>query len=375
MNFLKYELGTCQGGEIIEIALTSGANVRLMTSSEFSNYRNGRRHQFIGGLAKRSPVRLQIPHSGMWYVVVDMQGLRGSTRASVRKVPGMLPEIREAPLSSVPSLVHEPAPAVEPGVETYDVFISHASEDKETVVRALARALIAEGLKVWYDEFALRIGDSLRQKIDKGLARSRVGLVVLSPAFVCKGWTNYELDGIVTRAVSAQQEYDVRHPLKLLIIALVIVFGSPSAGEQTPARTRGGPALDLRCLSAEHSSCGCSLKIVGLACQASHSTGWMAHFASELHQGAPLRLNLGGRDISLRSRRSVTNSFRYGEGDSWIEEYEGENMKAVIRYRPAKSTCHAAKEDGCEYFDVAAEVVIRVESGSRTYEATGACGC
>jgi hypothetical protein len=205
VNFLKYELGSCQRGEIIEITLTSGANVRLLTSSEFSNYRSGRRHQFVGGLAKRSPVRLQIPHSGTWYVVVDMQGLRGSTKASVRKLPGMLPEIREAPLSSVPSLVHEPVPPTEPGVESYDVFISHASEDKDDFVRSLAEALVAHGLTVWYDEFALRIGDSLRQKIDKGLARSRVGLVVLSPAFVSKGWTNYELDGIVTRAVSGEQ--------------------------------------------------------------------------------------------------------------------------------------------------------------------------
>jgi hypothetical protein len=168
----------------------------------------------------------------------------------------------------------------------------------------------------------------------------------------------------------------VRQPVKLRIIALAIVFSSSSAGAQTPARSPRDPALDLRCLSAEHMSCGCSLKVVGLACQASHSTGWMAHFASELHQGAPLRLNLGGRDISLRSRRPVTNSFRYGEGDSWDEEYAGENLKAVVRYRPAKSTCPAEKgEDGCEYFDVEAEVVISVKSGSRTYQATGVCGC
>lgn len=205
MDFLKFDLGNCQRGEIVEVTLTAGANVRLMTSSEFSNYRNGRRHRFIGGLARQSPVRLQITHSGHWYVVVDMQGLRGSTRASVRKLPGMLPEIREAPLSSVPSLVHEPPPQVEAGGETYDVFISHASDDKDTIVRSLVAALMNHGLKVWYDEFALRIGDSLRQKIDKGLARSRVGLVVLSPAFITKGWTNYELDGIVTRTVSGEQ--------------------------------------------------------------------------------------------------------------------------------------------------------------------------
>lgn len=206
MQFIHNDLGHRQRGEIVEITLTSGANVRLMDSSNFSNYKNGRRHQYIGGLAKQSPLRLQIPTSGHWHVAIDMQGLQGSTRASVRVLPGALPEIREAPLSSIPSLVREtPPPSVAAGDEGHDVFISHASEDKDAIVRSLANALTAQGLKVWYDEFTLRIGDSLRQKIDRGLATSRVGLVVLSPSFIAKGWTNYELDGIVTRTVSGEQ--------------------------------------------------------------------------------------------------------------------------------------------------------------------------
>ncbi|VVT00652.1 Molecular chaperone Tir (fragment) [Roseovarius sp. EC-HK134] len=134
-----------------------------------------------------------------------MQGLRGSTRASVRVLPSPLPEIREAPLNSVPGLVRDVPPAVSEDAEAYDVFISHASEDKDSIVRSLAEALQGKGLAVWYDEFTLRIGDSLRRKIDAGLARSRVGLVVISPSFISKGWTNYELDGIVTRSVSGEQ--------------------------------------------------------------------------------------------------------------------------------------------------------------------------
>jgi len=206
LQFIHNDLGQRQRGEIVEITLTSGANVRLMDSSNFSNYKNGRRHQYIGGLAKQSPLRLQIPTTGYWHVAVDMQGLVGSTRASFRVLPGALPEIREAPLSSIPSLVRENVPpSLAAGGERHDVFISHASEDKDAIVRSLANALTAQGLKVWYDEFTLRIGDSLRQKIDRGLATSRVGLVVLSPSFIAKGWTNYELDGIVTRTVSGEQ--------------------------------------------------------------------------------------------------------------------------------------------------------------------------
>lgn len=235
MNFLQFDIGYRKSGEIVEITLTSGANVRLLSSSEFSNYKNGRRHQYTGGLAKRSPCRLQVPNSGNWYVVVDMQGLSGSTNASVRVLPGALPEIQERSLSEIPSLVRNNTPPLtEQGTERHDVFISHASDDKDDFVRPLANALIAEGLSVWYDEMTLRIGDSLRQKIDKGLANSRVGLVVLSPSFIKKGWTNYELDGIVTRNVSGEQ---VLLPIWHNITKQQVVDFSPSLADKVARST------------------------------------------------------------------------------------------------------------------------------------------
>lgn len=48
----------------------------------------------------------------------------------------------------------------------WDVFISHSSEDKDSIVRELANLLDKLGVKVWYDEFSLKVGDSLTQKID-----------------------------------------------------------------------------------------------------------------------------------------------------------------------------------------------------------------
>ncbi|MEJ2898641.1 DUF1883 domain-containing protein [Acinetobacter sp. NS-4] len=204
MSFTQYDLGSRKSGEIIEVTLTASANVRLMQSSDLNNYKNGRRHSYRGGLITRSPYRIAIPSSGRWYLTVDMQGLRGSTRSSIRILPSALPEARQMSLSEVPSLYRE-QPEVVNDHETFDVFISHASEDKDDFVREFATSLTNKGLKVWYDEFALKIGDSLRQKIDRGLAKSRVGLVVLSPSFIAKGWTNYELDGIVTRNVSGEQ--------------------------------------------------------------------------------------------------------------------------------------------------------------------------
>lgn len=83
----------------------------------------------------------------------------------------------------------------------WDVFISHASEDKEDIVRPLAQALRTQGLSVWFDEFTLTVGDSLRRSIDGGLALSRFGVVVISLHFLDKEWPQRELDGLAAREV------------------------------------------------------------------------------------------------------------------------------------------------------------------------------
>lgn len=237
MKFTKYDLGNLRKGQIVVITLQgSAANVRLMDSSNFNSYKNGRRHRYYGGLAKQSPIRLVVPNNGHWYVTVDMQGLRGSVRTSVRVEPEPLPTIRQpTALSSVPTLVKD-ASAITPDEsgKTYDVFISHASEDKDTVARPLATALTNAGLSVWYDEFEMRIGDSLRRKIDQGLAHSRFGIVIISRDFIKKGWTNYELDGIVTRNVSGEQ---VMLPIWHNITRDEVVAYSPTLADKIARNT------------------------------------------------------------------------------------------------------------------------------------------
>lgn len=94
----------------------------------------------------------------------------------------------------------------------HDVFISHAHEDKESFVRGLATELKKCGLSVWYDEWTLELGDSLRQKIDEGLARSRYGVVVLSRGFFAKNWPQAELDGLMSRETQGRKVIlPVRH--------------------------------------------------------------------------------------------------------------------------------------------------------------------
>lgn len=223
MNFTKYDLGNLARGSTVVVTLSGNqANVRLMNSSNFSSYRNGRRHSFHGGRATGSPVRIQVPTTGHWIAVVDMEGLGGTVRSSVAVEPpprGPLPAIRQtSERPSLRTIRHDIDPDVPADNEqdVWDVFISHATEDKATVAMPLAEALQAHGLSVWLDVLEMRIGDSLRRKIDAGLVGSRFGVVILSPDFFRKKWTQYELDGIVTLSVSGEQSmlpiwHDVDH--------------------------------------------------------------------------------------------------------------------------------------------------------------------
>lgn len=83
--------------------------------------------------------------------------------------------------------------------EEYDVFVSHASEDKESFADPLCEELKKRGVNVWYDKLSISWGDSLRSKIDAGLRKSKYGIIVLSRDYIKKGWTQYELDGLFER--------------------------------------------------------------------------------------------------------------------------------------------------------------------------------
>ncbi len=169
-EFSYWDLGQRRPkGAIVQVTLSGGAaNVRLFDGSNYRAFKAGRKAKGYGGLAKRSPVRLEVPRSGHWYVVVDCGDLAGRTRASVEVLPGLLPTLRQ-----------RPAPRLD----------------------QLRDSVAASG----YDEFEVCIGQSLRRKIDQGIANSRFGVVVLSNAFFAKNWPQHELDGLVTRNVEGGQ--------------------------------------------------------------------------------------------------------------------------------------------------------------------------
>ncbi len=87
----------------------------------------------------------------------------------------------------------------------YDAFISHATEDKKEIVRPIAENLRSKGFKIWFDEFELKLGDSLRKSIDHGLVNSKYGVVILSKSFFEKKWTEYELNGLVAREIDGRK--------------------------------------------------------------------------------------------------------------------------------------------------------------------------
>lgn len=118
------------------------------------------------------------------------------------------------------------------------LFISHASEDKESIARPLAEVLFESGFQVWFDEFSLTIGDSLREKIDEGLSLADYGIVILSPSFFAKQWTRDELDGIL--AVEHMRKEKVLLPIWHDIDVADIISYSPMLGGKVAVKSSEG---------------------------------------------------------------------------------------------------------------------------------------
>jgi len=143
----------------------------------------------------------------------------------------LLGQLRAAPLSAESAISSGGMPSKE---ILYDAFISHASEDKDDLVRLLAEALQRNGHSIWYDEFELEVGDSLRRSIDKGLAGSRFGIVILSPAFFAKNWPQYELDGLVAKEMTGNK---VILPIWHKVSKDEVIAYSPSLADKVALKT------------------------------------------------------------------------------------------------------------------------------------------
>lgn len=107
---------------------------------------------------------------------------------------------------------------------------------KNPFVRRLAEEL-NKHVRVWYDDFTLRIGDSLRRSIDKGVANSRYGIVIMSPRFFAKEWPQKEIDGLFERERDGRK---VILPIWLDIDAETVRRYSPMLADRVAARAEEG---------------------------------------------------------------------------------------------------------------------------------------
>jgi hypothetical protein len=190
----------------------------------------------------------------------------------------------KAVAGSITLLSSAPAPR-------FDVFISHASEDKDDFVRPLAAALTALGLKVWYDEWTLAIGDSLRQKIDEGLAASDYGIVVLSRTFFAKNWTQAELDGLFVREMAGHK---VILPVWHEITKQEVLQHSPMlAGKLAAITEKGVDAVADDILAVVRPAA--VVPKSSLVSPSKHATR-----ATPTHQGGKFSVELGKRHRRLR---------------------------------------------------------------------------
>ncbi|MDE1991900.1 MAG: DUF1883 domain-containing protein [Rhizobiaceae bacterium] len=97
-RYSHYDLSEQRAGIVIEITLSAVANVRLMNGPNFQRFTETLKHQFVGGVAKKSPIRLTIPEAGHWHVVVDMEGHHGMAESSVKIVDrAPAPRMQKAP--------------------------------------------------------------------------------------------------------------------------------------------------------------------------------------------------------------------------------------------------------------------------------------
>jgi len=141
------------------------------------------------------------------------------------------------PAPPVASSAQPSPPAVK---ETFDVFLSHASEDKSAIARPLYEALRAAGVTVWFDEAVLKMGDSLSGKIDEGLARCAHGIVIISPSFLAKRWPKKELSGLIAREMIGGKK--VILPIWHDIDEATLVQHAPTLVDKVAGRSTDGVA-------------------------------------------------------------------------------------------------------------------------------------
>lgn len=146
------------------------------------------------------------------------------------------------------------------GKETALAFISHDSRDKDEIARPLAQELAMFRCPVWFDEYSLRIGASLRQSIERGLKECSKCVLIISPHFLDnEGWTKMEFDSIFTREILERSNYVL--PVWVGVTAKDVYEYSPQLANKVAIKWSGdvqdiAKKLSLEILAKEESDVG-----------------------------------------------------------------------------------------------------------------------
>lgn len=207
-NFLWWDLHFLKAGQFVDIDISTAANVKLISYSNFTTYKNGGRYRFHGGFAKNSPYRIEVPHDGKWILVVDLTEPYTSFFGymKVNHIKISTPATTSHTQQEVITLPPNEATAKE-NTECFDIFLSHATEDKDTIAIPLKDELEKLGLKIWMDvDRSNELSTSgLRREIDSAIYNSNYAVIILSPNYMRKPWTNREFDGITAMEMAKKQ--------------------------------------------------------------------------------------------------------------------------------------------------------------------------
>jgi hypothetical protein len=119
-------------------------------------------------------------------------------------------------------------------------FISHDSRDKTDIVRPLALSLTRLACPVWYDEFSLGVGDSLRESIERGLKEARKCILILTPHFLGnEGWPKREFNSVFTRELLEKENLIL--PVWHEVTPQQVYEYSPSLADKYALQWSAGP--------------------------------------------------------------------------------------------------------------------------------------
>lgn len=152
------------------------------------------RKEITTRMAEKSKLQQKGDKESIRETTATIDKIKKNQKSIEKKVDFQAAQIEEI-LSLMKSRSKELAPL---RTTEYDFFISHASEDSDDIATPLYEGL-SKICKVWYDKKELTIGTNQRKAIDEGLRSSKYGIVILSPSYLSKYWTQYELDSLFVK--------------------------------------------------------------------------------------------------------------------------------------------------------------------------------